>query len=165
MGKRGPAPTPTKLKLLKGNPGKRAVNAQEPVATKVTHDLPAPKDLPAVARDLWVELMPQLRAMRVLTQADVIALRVLCEVYAEYRAARTVVERDGMTHVSIAESGFEMIMKRPEVGIAADAQRRLLRLMQEFGLTPSARSAIKVPEAPPADPLSDFLRGGRASGG
>ncbi len=79
----------------------------------------------------------------VLTLADGKALELLCSVYAEYRDARDVIDRQGATYESHTQNG-KIVRARPEVAIASDAWRRIRAMMTEFGLTPSSRSRIAV---------------------
>jgi hypothetical protein len=66
--KRGPKPTPTALRRLQGNPGKRAWNHDEPVPPA---DLPTcPDHLNAAARDEWERLASVLHEMGVVTLVD-----------------------------------------------------------------------------------------------
>lgn len=81
--------------------------------------------------------------MGVLTLADGKALELLCDAYAEYREARSVCEREGMTYESVSEHG-SMWRARPEVAIASDAWRRIASMLREFGLTPSSRTKVQT---------------------
>jgi len=69
MGRRGPKPTPTKLKILRGNPGCRPINADEPQPP--ADGIAMPPHLGEVAARRWGELLPMLQATRVMTRADV----------------------------------------------------------------------------------------------
>src|SRR5438477_525461 len=69
---RGRKPSPTQLKLVRGNPGKRPIRAAgEP---KPGHTLPeAPVHLSARAKAAWGQIAPILSRMGVLTEADAVA--------------------------------------------------------------------------------------------
>lgn len=136
---KGRKPKPTRLKLLAGNPGKRAINRSEPTleAAKPTR----PTWLKGKARTAWDQLVDLLYAMGVMTEADGKALELLCDAYAEYREAREYVIKHGPTYESATDKGL-IVRKRPEVAIAADAQKRVASLLAEFGITPSSRSRV-----------------------
>ncbi len=71
----GRPPKPTKLKLIQGNPGKRALPEFEPDPER---GIPAPpRWFPAEYFDLWAEIAPTLEEMRVLSLADGPALVLL----------------------------------------------------------------------------------------
>lgn len=160
MGRRGPPPTPTALKLVKGNPGKRAINKREPAAAG---SLGAPPEhLEAIGKAAYRRLARLLGAMRLESAGDRQALELLCAAYEEWREARAAVLAHGMTYERMTAQGERIVATRPEVAIAADAMRRVHRLLLEFGLTPSARSRVEAGEAPPVDPMEEFLKRGRA---
>ena len=159
MGKRGPPPKPTALKLVTGNPGKRALNRKEPKSAGEYGA--APKHLDAVGKSLWHELAKVLQGMQLESASDRRALELMCATYEEWRAARKVFIDEGMTYTRSTAQGDDIISIRPEVRIAADAMRRLHRMMLEFGLTPSARSRVVTGTKEDADPMADFLSRGR----
>ena len=97
--------------------------------------------------------------MQVLTDADPVALGLLCDALAEYIAARAEVERAGRTYETVSESGGVMIRAHPAVAIQADAWRRAKLMLTEFGLTPASRAKVSVADAGPADPLEEWERG------
>ena len=115
MGRRGPPPKPTALKVLQGNPGHRALNEDEPAppppppgGIKPPWWLPAwesqrdarGRKVRSRARRFWGQLAPILDQMGVLTTADPDSLAMLCDVLAEYVEAREIVRRYGMTYES-----------------------------------------------------------------
>ena len=63
---RGRKPKPTKQKQLAGNPGKRALNNNEPEFTKLTK-VDAPTWMPELAIGMWETIVPDLLANDVLT--------------------------------------------------------------------------------------------------
>ena len=72
MGRRGPAPKPTALKRLQGNPGKRALNDSEP---RPTATMPrCPTHLQGEARAEWRRVARGLHDAGLLTQIDRAAL-------------------------------------------------------------------------------------------
>jgi phage terminase small subunit len=80
MGERGPAPKPTALVLLEGNPGKRPINHAEPKPRLKTPC--CPEHLDAEAKTEWKRLVRILRHMKLLTEADYISLANLCQAYS-----------------------------------------------------------------------------------
>lgn len=160
----GRPPKPTALKLLHGNPGKRALPTHEPKPS-ASH-IERPSWLKDAGYRIWKQIAPQLEAMGVLTDADPHALALLCDAYSEYLEARAVVRAQGLTfqHVKVVgtkknEAGEEepilsvMVRQRPEVAIASDAWKRVSAMMQQFGMTPSARTKVQVTQAEEADPF------------
>jgi len=148
MGKRGPRPTPTKLKILRGNPGCRPLNKNEPQPPASGVTMPA--HLGPVAQARWGELLPIVQAMRVMTDADVEALARYCDTYEWWLAVRAKLRAEGDTYPILNDGGeVKYIAQRPEVSIAHKLATQLRQLEQDFGLNPSARTSLQVePEKP-----------------
>ncbi|KKL26328.1 hypothetical protein LCGC14_2396420, partial [marine sediment metagenome] len=87
MAHKGPRPQPTKLKILKGNPGRRALNKSEP-QPPTPADVPMPPEwLEGYAKDEWRTLAPVLHGLGLLTVADLSFFGAYCQSYARWRAA------------------------------------------------------------------------------
>jgi hypothetical protein len=67
MGKRGPAPEPSILKYIRGNPSKDALPTSEPTPALVQQDFPPPKALDGKCIQVWKDSVQTLSRMRVLT--------------------------------------------------------------------------------------------------
>ncbi len=147
-------PKPSHLKLVRGNPGKRAVNKREP---KPRREIPSP---PAHLSDrgkvAWGKVSVILDRMGVLTEADAFALEMLCETYADILDARENLQ-GGRYQTVITKSGDSMERARPALSDLQDADRRFRAWLVEFGLTPSARSRVKTEGEKEEDPLAEFL--------
>ncbi len=158
MGKRGPRPTPTKLKLLRGNPGRRSINhsASEPPADGIT----MPPHLGPIAAQRWDQLLPMLQAVKVMTRADVEALARYCDTYEWWLAVREKLKREGDTYPILNDGGqVKYVAQRPEVSIAHKLSQQLRQLEQDFGLNPSARSGLSNGEKhTPEDEVAEFFR-------
>lgn len=76
MGKRGPEPKPTALRVLHGD-RKDRINDAEPVAPEV--EVRPPEELSDEAREIWTRLAPSLIAVGVLTVWDIDAFQITCE--------------------------------------------------------------------------------------
>src|SRR5689334_9844588 len=130
-------PIPTRIKLLRGNPGHRPLSSKD--EPQLAAELPpCPRYLRGVARRLWDDVGKQLLRMRVITAADATALELLCGAYAEYFKASAVVRRRGATYKARTGTGF-IERRRPEVAIAADAWKRVRSMLLEFGISPASR--------------------------
>jgi len=149
-------PQPTALKILRGNPGKRRLNAAEPKPRADGIQPPAWLTGDALAK--WSELFPILQAVGLLTRADVGPLARYCDTWAWWRRCRDVIDRDGDTVVVRDDAGnVKWSQQRPEVGIVSKLAQQMHRLEAEFGLTPAARSAIQVSTETPRDELEEFF--------
>lgn len=153
---RGRKPKPTVLKVLEGNPGKRRINDREPSAPAGMPDCPGYLD--DTARDEWQRTGEVLRDMGLLSLADRTALAAYCTAYSRWVQAEAAVKKFG-TIVKSPDKGFPM--KSPYLTIADQAMESMRKFMVEFGLTPSSRSRIKVPDAGQAgDEFDSFMEAG-----
>jgi P27 family predicted phage terminase small subunit len=141
---RGRKPTPTHLKLVRGNPGKRRLNATEPAPGRV---LPAP--LPELSRDArieWERVAGELHRIGVLSGIDRAALAAYCQAYGRWivaeRAIAKMAERDQLTEGLMIKTTNGNAVQNPLVGTANKAMADMVRYAAEFGMTPSARSRI-----------------------
>ncbi|MGC3891273.1 phage terminase small subunit P27 family [Pseudomonas urmiensis] len=152
----GRRPTPTELKLVRGNPGKRAINKKEPQPARRIPSAPA--HLTNEAQVAWGRLTVLLDRMGVLTEADGFALERLCDCYAEILALREMVDFQGRTYETTSTQGELVLKANPAVAMLADVDRRFKSYLVEFGLTPAARSKIQVKENDAKeDPLAEHF--------
>lgn len=158
----GRPPKPTALKLLQGNPGRRALPQNEPVPPAGAIELPRPLQGNALA--VWQRLVPILQEMRVLSRADVEKLAMACEAEGDYLDLRARIKKVGRIYRTITVTGSTVYRPRPEVAMCSEAFRRADRILSEFGLSPSTRSKVQAIVEQDADPFDAFLKGKRASG-
>jgi P27 family predicted phage terminase small subunit len=138
---RGRKPKPTVLKILEGNPGRHPLNKREPHAPA---EVPkCPDFLDDEARAEWFRMAPVLQKMGVLTPADRAALAAYCVAYSRWVTAEGQVKRLG-TIVKSPLKNFPM--KSPYLTVADQALETMRKFMVEFGLTPSSRGRIRLPE-------------------
>ena len=152
MGKRGPAPEPSILKYIRGNPSKETLNTAEPTPELVPQDFPPPKTLDGKAVEVWNDTVPKLAKMRVLTEADVPTLTRYCIESALYLASYEKVKTHGeeYTHLELDPNRTDgrLRIKYTQVAPWATQMHRhhaaMLRIEQEFGMTPSSRSQVST---------------------
>lgn len=140
---------PTKLKLLRGNPGRRPLNEREPMPTP---GRPAALDcLSPAATVHFGRLSEQLSAMNVLTEADQAALSALAQSVADYEEATRALEKFGV----VIKSRQGMV-RSPWLIVRKQAWEQMQRGFSDFGLTPSSRSKIQT-VAPGVDADEQFF--------
>lgn len=154
----GRRPKPTHLKVIQGNPGKRALNPKEPKPAKgrTTKKQP-PAHLGQTAKAAWRKVATILDRMGVLTEADEHALERLAECYAEIRECSKLIKQHGRSYETVNNEGSVMHRPRPEVGMLADADRRFRAYLIEFGLTPAARTKIQTSGQKEEDELENYF--------
>lgn len=131
-------PKPTHLKLVEGNKGKRALNALEPDPDYL-NDLRAPHYLPPQAVEVWNDLAPKLRKAKLLTVLDVEAVCQLCVAIAQYRRATQELDFDFINYGQKGGQSLNQMMVAQSM-----AFKQANAIMQQFGMTPAARSRVIV---------------------
>lgn len=144
---------PTMLKLVTGNPGKRALNKREPKPRRLIPSCPA--HLSDASKVAWGQLCVILDRMRVLTEADALALERLCDCYADILESREAIALHGRTYETFGPAG-RLIKGNPAVTQLRAADSQFKAYLIEFGLTPAARS--KVNAEPDGDEGKDPLQ-------
>lgn len=150
----GRKPKPTILRLVAGNPGKRPINANEPIAPKGIPDCPEGL-LDGEARKEWERILPQLQGMGLLSPVDRAAIVAYCLIWADFVDSTENIRKFGK--VIKAPSGYAI--PNPYVSIARQAREDLRKYASEFGLTPSSRTRLHASPAKDVDPMEDFLKG------
>ncbi len=134
MGKRGPRPAPTTLKILHGRP---VTNADEPTPDALRTMPPAPDHLGDAGRQRWQEDGARLVALGVLTDVDLPAFGLYCEAWDEVAECNKSLA-DGAYITT--NSGY--LSPHPALARRKAALERIRRYQAEFGMTPSSRSGV-----------------------
>lgn len=153
----GRKPKPTALKLLAGNPGKRAVNHAEPKPRVI---LPRPPEhLSDDEKNKWKLTVRELHPLGLITAIDKDALAMYCTIYVRWIKAEKMVRDKG----EIIKTAAGNIIQNPYLSIANRALEQLNKLGAEFGMTPSSRSRVKVEALDPSHELEKMLFGQRVT--
>ena len=151
--KPGPAPKPTALKRLAGNPGKRRLSDREPQPERT---LPAmPRGLRRRAKKFWQEHSEKLDRLGVLTEVDGPAFTMMAIHYETAWDAYQQIKQDGL----LLEDKNDVARKHPLLQVMRENSAAFLRYAAHFGLTPSARSRLEIGEPPDQDDYEAFLNG------
>ncbi|HIF50431.1 MAG TPA: phage terminase small subunit P27 family [Thiotrichaceae bacterium] len=129
---------PTKLKLLQGNPGKRPINESEPNANPAS--VRSPTWLSDGARKCWDMNAATMIGAGVLTKLDADMFSAYCESFSLWQRAHEQLEGSSLIHEN--ESGYKQ--QNGLIGIINKSQDQLVKLAREFGMTPSARTNIRL---------------------
>ena len=143
MGKakgQGRKPAPTALKVLKGNPGKRKINKDEP---EPKARLPEPPDhLSDVAKEEWERTGGLLLEMGLMTELDVAALAGYCMAYSHWVIAEAALQEHGM----LIKSPKGEPIRSPYWGVATKSMDQMRSFLTKFGMSPSSRSGVSAAE-------------------
>lgn len=143
MGAGGRAPKPTPLKLLAGTQKSR-INTDEP---KPDADVPECPSKQRDVRAIWDYTIAQLQVMGIVTMVDRDALHAYCEAVVAFREACDIIQREG----PIIEGSHGGLVRHPACAMKKENAMLMKSYAQQFGLTPSARTSIRVGDAKPKE--------------
>jgi len=156
----GRPPVPTALKLLRDNPGKRPINDAEPLPPPI--DATPPAGLEGLAAEKWHEMVSLLSGMGVLTQADRHAVQRYCLMWEQWYNLEKHCREHGSTQLT--STGYSQVTA--EATLVKSLRKELLEIERQFGMTPAARSSMKVTGASaPQNPLAAFAESRRGQAG
>jgi len=157
MTRPGPKPKPTELKILAGTyradraPGGRGIDAAQAAGLPPLAKT-APRGLLPLARKFWKEHAPRLSQLGILTDLDAAAFAMLATHWAiAFDAARRIRE-EGLA----AEDKNGAVRKHPLLPVLRDNSAAFRQYAAEFGLTPSVRTRLKIPDPPDQDGFFGF---------
>lgn len=154
MGRRGPKKTPAAVKRDRGT-----YRADRDAGVELAGKEPVmPEFLSDEAQKLWKELAPQLVRENLLTPIDGLVFALLCDTYATFlQCGEWIggdVERLFTRSVTIDKNGDEhdgSVYQHPIVAVWHKSRGDLVRIAREFGMTPSARSGMRLGSNDEAD--------------
>jgi P27 family predicted phage terminase small subunit len=148
--KTGPRPTPTNLRLLRGNPGRRPLNENEPQPDIAANVPEPPVHVYGHAAEEWRRIAPGLHRLKLLTSHDLKVLEAYCVSYCRWREAEEALARvrsrdPVMLGLMIKAQKDAELIENPLVRISRRSAFEMLRYASEFGFTPAARTRISQP--------------------
>jgi P27 family predicted phage terminase small subunit len=153
------------VKDLRGNPGKRGVNENEPKPP--VGDPEMPPGLSEAAQCEWFRMLECHRSMGLIKPVDATALAVYCATFDIWLKAMADVNENGLQikqpvmgrKGTIEENVVVGVItkKNPAVAIAFEAKKTLKSYACEFGDTPAARSKLHVESEKPPDPADAYF--------
>lgn len=154
-GSRGPLPKPTALKLLEGNPGKRALDLTAGVNPRI--EIPsAPKHLSRDAKKEWTRITPLLEELGLISGLDRTALALYCQAVGRLSELETAFNGLVAQHVaggmgyaeavyaasySVTPSGYAQ--QSVIVQLLGKYREQVNRYLAHFGLSPAARGRVQ----------------------
>ena len=143
MGKRGPVPKPTALRVVEGDPShhkKRSPGRIEP--TGKADRLVTPPWLGRYAKARFQQLAPQLRDLGITLRLDRDILAAYCDALARFKVIKTELDRVGYTYTT--DSGMRRVV--PEYAILERERAAFVRFGAELGIGPASRTRLTVDE-------------------
>ena len=135
---RGRKNTPSAIKRMRGNPGKRGQNHQEPAFEA---ELPeAPDVLEGDALAEWNLRAAELADKLVITAVDTAVLMLYCQAYADWKHHRMALKNEA--DFLLTEKGYSY--PNPRIGLINTLGDKLARYAAELGMTPASRTKVKT---------------------
>lgn len=131
---------PAELKLVKGTAG----NHLEPKSAMAPAvEAPeCPEFLLPEAKAHWAKIVPLLIDLRILSKVDTSALALYCQARGRWEQAEREIAKMGGVLMIKAPSGYPI--QNPYLAIANRAMEDCYKYLQQFGLSPSARTRVTV---------------------
>ena len=140
MGRRGPKPLPTNIKLLHGTARKKDLQRNEPKPKPIAPKCPT--WLSPEAKRKWKELKPELERLGIFTNIDGLTFSLAMTHYALARDAAMILKQEGS--MTVDERGLPR--KHPANQILRDHSQAFKQYMAEFGLSPASRTRLDTEE-------------------
>ena len=171
MGVRGTLPTPTRIRMLNGNPSRRPLPTNEPQFAPGVPD--RPKGMSTEARKLWDGLVAEMANAGVLRRVDGGALAMLCEDLAMLDTlrrglaaqARDIARKAKQKNQQISGNALTALSRTTEgrrtLSTIRELSAQVIIQRREFGLTPSSSTRVQASGAGARfiDPLEQALCG------
>ncbi|MET4016062.1 P27 family predicted phage terminase small subunit [Bradyrhizobium sp. S3.2.12] len=156
----GPPPEPLRLRILKGNPGKRRLPTNEPQPPILPAMPEPPPFICGYASDEWWGIGPALLRLGILTECDIAAFSAYCHSYGQWRMAAESLARmqagDPVMNAQIIKSKYGDAVANPLVSIVRKHAGDVVRYAAEFGLTSAARARLSAGGFATPSPPSKF---------
>ena len=146
MGKRGPKARTTAEKIKAGEYRTERLNRNEPTPDKINSDTPAPERFQNFPRkvELWGIYIGFLEHMHLLSKVDVHALEELVHHTYMGELAEDELDKDGAVISTVNSAGAIVLIESPWNNVKIKSSDRVLKLLTQFGLTPTSRTGLKV---------------------
>ncbi len=137
-----PKPLSIQDKELRGNPGKRPLHKDTQPKLDILFELPpAPTYLGTYGMKEWDRTGPLLVAAKMLTESDLPAFQAYCMNIDLLINAQLDIQANGMQVM-----GHRGWVRNPAIAAFGQASTAIRGFVSEFGLSPSARSRIRIPK-------------------
>lgn len=112
------------------------------------------------AKELWYQVATELATIKVLSNADLVALEIYCQQVVIYRAATDQFWDDVHAYIKTAKGskGNDVEKPNPYIAVANEAFRKIVTLSAELGLTPAARAKIGLRNISKGDGARGLMR-------
>lgn len=155
----GRPPKPTKQKELQGTARADRMLENEMMPSKIDHAPSPPRYLTDNAKKEWKLVCAELIEMDMLTGVDLALLSAYCQEMADYLMACEKLKDPEIGHVMTITrpDGSTYSQQTPWVSIKNTALANAVKLANQFGFTPAARSRIQMKPKEEEDELTKLM--------
>lgn len=155
----GRPPKPTAQKQLEGTARADRMISNEMMPSKIDHAPSPPRYLTDNAKKEWKLVCAELIDLDMLAGVDLALLSAYCQEMADYVMACEKLKDPEIGHVmtTTKEGGGSYSQQSPWVSIKNTALGNALKLANQFGFTPAARSRINAKPKEEEDELGKLL--------
>jgi P27 family predicted phage terminase small subunit len=137
----GRPPLSIEDRIARGNPSKDKINTEMLAKVEKLYELPpAPVHLGTYGKKEWDRTGPKLVEMRLLAETDLPAFEAYCMNIDLMIESKIAINNEGMLIM-----GARGWVRNPAIAAFGQASTAIRGFVSEFGLSPSARSRIKLP--------------------
>lgn len=141
---RGRKPTPTALRVLRGNPGKRKFNREEPQPDELSTACPDQITDPEARKEWDARIVPAIETGQI-TSADFVFAVAHCELWATWQDQIA----EAALHAHVVKGGkSEYPMPNPARGMSHKTLMLLAKVDAELGFSPTSRSRVTAKKRP-----------------
>ena len=158
---RGKTPTPTTLKIMRGNPGQRPLNLDEPWSPLLKRMPPAPGFLDDEGKRVWSAEGRRFIKAGLLTALDLTMFGTWCIWYSKRDIASRAVNQSGLV---VKAGGVGNPYINPYMNVISMCSKGMHQIKIEFGLSPASRSKVRSLNPAQRDLFTDFLDGEEDAG-
>lgn len=151
---RGKTPTPTTLKILRGNPGRRRLNSEEPSSPLLKRMPPAPGFLDDEGKRVWSAEGRRFIKAGLLTALDLTMFGTWCIWYSKRDIASRAVNQSGLV---VKAGGVGNPYISPYMSVISMCSKAMHQIEIEFGLSPASRTKVRSLNPAQRSLFSDFL--------
>jgi P27 family predicted phage terminase small subunit len=151
---RGKTPTPTTLKIMRGNPGRRPLNPDEPSSPLLKRMPPAPGFLDDEGKRVWSTEGRRFIKAGLLTALDLTMFGTWCIWYSKRDLASRAVNQSGLV---VKAGGVGNPYINPYMSVISMCSKAMHQIEIEFGLSPASRSKVRSLNPAQRSLFSDFL--------
>ena len=144
---------PAQLKIIQGTfqPSRNPVS--EPEFLPLTEIPEPPKAMNKYGKELWEKLGRELIVTGVMTTPDLIAFEMLCSTFGRYKIYEDYIAKSPLTNIDGKHGGRSAQSQQMNADLSM-----CIKLMQQFGLTPSDRNRLGISPKKKVDPDTERMK-------